>query len=478
MSLASLGFLAFAVAIAAFYNLFDRRAWRQGVLLVANVCFLGTFSTHWKLFLPLVAFLMFGFIAVRTMLNRRLRNAFIPFVVLIIALFVWLKKYTFIPASDFLQFPYVTIGLSYVFFRVLHLISDAHDANLPDQVGPVAYLNYTLNFTTLVAGPIQRYEDFASTQLSQVRTTLTLTMMARAVERICLGFFKLRVLSLVLPMFHTIALHQLSSDQPVRTRVTTGVVIAVAYAFYLYFNFSGYTDLMIGVARFLRLELPENFNRPFSSFSFIEFWSRWHITLSMWLKTYLYTPFLKAMMLRTPSERADPYLGVLAYFVTFFLVGIWHGRTSEFIAFGFLQGLGISVNKLYQVLMAQVLGRKAYRSLGANPVYNAFARGLTFTYFTFSLLWFWSTWQQLRVLAAALGTPAVVVVWIAIWLGSTAMLSLWESVRKWNVSILWDGAPAIMTGPFRAAWATYLAVITAIVANSFTAATPILYQIF
>ena len=128
------------------------------------------------------------------------------------------------------------------------------------------------------------------------------------------------------------------------------------YPVYVYFNFSGYMDLVIGVARFLRLELPENFNRPFSSCSFLEFWSRWHMTLSSWMKTYVYTPLLKAMMERFQSPAIEPFLGVFAFFVTFFLVGAWHGQTSEFLFFGVLLGLGISLNKLYQILLAKRSG--------------------------------------------------------------------------------------------------------------------------
>src|SRR6202044_372706 len=98
------------------------------------------------------------------------------------------------------------------------------------------------------------------------------------------------------------------------------------------------TDVVIAVARCFRIVLPENFNRPFSAPNALNFWARWHISLSQWLKTYVYTPLLVGLMRRFPSPAAEPLFATIAFFVTFFLVGVWHGQTSEFIVFGFLQG--------------------------------------------------------------------------------------------------------------------------------------------
>ena len=77
--------------------------------------------------------------------------------------------------------------------------------------------------------------------------------------------------------------------------------------------------------------MPENFDWPFLAENFIAFWGRWHITLSNWLKTYVYTPLLMSSMRRFPAPSLEPYLGAFAYFVTFFLVGAWHGQTSMFL---------------------------------------------------------------------------------------------------------------------------------------------------
>ena len=193
------------------------------------------------------------------------------------------------------------------------------------------------------------------------------------------------------------AINSLGSVRAGTERILIGITIATAYPFYLYCNFSGYIDIVIGIARFLRIKLPENFNRPFSSGNYISFWNRWHITLSTWVQIYIYWPFMRRAVRRWPSPAVEPFLTVIALLFTFFLVGLWHGQTSVFIFFGFLLGFGMSVTRSYHLLATKYLGRERYMILGSHWLYNSAARGLTFSWCTFSLLWFWSNWTQLRL---------------------------------------------------------------------------------
>jgi alginate O-acetyltransferase complex protein AlgI len=211
--------------------------------------------------------------------------------------------------------------------------------------------------------------------------------------------------------------------------------LAIVYPFFLYANFSGYIDIVIALARLMRVRLPENFDRPFSATSFIDFWSRWHITLSTWLRTYVYNPLLVALMRRVSSIELEPFLDVLSLFVTFFLVGIWHGRTLEFVLFGVLQGGGVAINKLWQLGLNRVLGRKGYKQLAGRSIYIAFSRGLTFSWFAFTLFWFWAKWSQIDKLFTTLGVVRWLVVWLVIWLCATLMLAGWERCRAVLLSI-------------------------------------------
>ena len=461
MDSASLQFLAFALAAVLIFNLSRAVAWRQSVLLVASIGFLGFVSRRPAAFVPLTAFLLFGFLGLRLMQAGATR-LFVPVLIVGIVSFVWLKKYAFVPSSLFLRTPYVTLGLSYIFFRVLHLIIDARSrhSTLPRKISLVSYLNYTLNFTTLVSGPIQRYSQFASMQLAPVPLPLNAFVAGEAIERIIVGIFKVNVLSLFLLMMHASALNSLAAVHTVTGRVCATITILAVYPFYIYCNFSGYIDIVIGIARFLRIKLPENFNRPFSSQNCIIFWNRWHITLSRWLQFYVFLPLMLKSARRWPSPAIEPFLSVFALFVTFLLVGLWHGQTSEFVFFGLLLGLGVSLTKLYQVLMTKSLGRERYMALGANWLYTAAARGLTFTWCALTMLWFWSNWTQLGFLARSLGSRVIALAWIAVFVGSSIALALWEAAREWSVSFQFENQPVLSSRYVRTAWSTVLVVIS------------------
>ncbi|MDQ2804172.1 MAG: hypothetical protein M3Y41_16400, partial [Pseudomonadota bacterium] len=303
-------------------------------------------------------------------------------------------------------------------------------------------------FTSLVSGPIQRYDDYQRMQEHE-RLPLTAFDLGAAFWRMVLGAFKVMIVSVALLAAQRHEIAALAASRPWATRLADGTLVAVIYPLFLYANFSGYTDFVIGAARLFRLRLPENFDRPFTSENFITFWNRWHITLSQWLKSYVFNPLLMTLMRRTPARAWHPYLGVLALLVTFFLVGAWHGQTSEFLFFGLLQGGGVAGNRLYQLVMTHWLTPNGYRALSAAPLYRAFARGLTFAWFTFTLLWFWSSWGQLSAFAGTLGAGAAVLVWVVITVGAMLVFTVLDAIRAALLSVRlppgenWGGGPLL-----------------------------------
>lgn len=473
MTVPSPRFLLFALVAAMLYNLSAAIGWRRLVLLAANLLFLASFGAAPLAFLPFACFLTLGFFAQYACRSGTAPWRFLPLLLLTIAAFVWLKRYSFLPENLFIAYPYVLIGLSYIFFRVLHLIIDRHQGAIAEPIGLLSYLNYTLNFTTLVSGPIQRYEDFH--RMERDKLVLDLPVAGKALERIVVGYFKVAIISVALSTLQHQAIVALAEGGTPAIRLQQGVLIAGLYPLYLYFNFSGYTDVVIGVARFFRVELPENFNRPFTSENFIEFWSRWHMTLSGWLKTYVYNPFMLTAMARMPSPALAPYIAVVAFFVTFFLVGLWHGQTSAFIIFGFLQGGGVAANKLWQVTMQQRLGRNDYRRLAANTLYRTCCRGLTFTWFTFTLLWFWSNNAHLLAFGRALGPLPLLLVWFAIFALATLGLALVNAAGNLGAA----GARIIGSRYVRTASVTAALVVTVGVIALLNAPAPdIVYKAF
>ena len=315
-----------------------------------NLAFVCSFTGAILPMLPLAGFLLPGYLAIGAARTKS-RWALPLSIAAMLALFIWLKRYSFIPSALLLPpGAAMTIGLSYIFFRVMHLVIDAGQG-ADERIGIVRYLNFTLNFPAFISGPIQRREDYeANGNLS-----LTLPDIGAAAWRMVLGTFKVLILSDALHTWQQDLITAFMPDVPAEQRMLTGALIMVLYPLFLYANFSGYTDFVIGAARLFRLRLPENFDNPFISGNFIEFWSRWHISLSQWLRSYVFNPLLMGWMRRYRSARSKQYPGIVAFFVTFFLVGAWHGQTSEFLFFGLLQGGGVAGNRLYQVAMTRRL---------------------------------------------------------------------------------------------------------------------------
>lgn len=476
MGSSSFQFLSFALIVVVVYNLIRSTLWRQLVLLAASLYFLSTFTPSVAAYIPFTVFLVLGYIGLQ-LVKRFPTQAYTFVIVGTIGVFVWLKKYSLFPPGAFLPFPYLTVGLSYILFRVLHLMIDTRNGLITEDVPPLQYLLYLINFTTLASGPIQKYSDFSKMLNNPDCPRPSLPVIGIAVERVIGGFFKTNVLALIFSEAQNSAIASLEHGG--ENKLLAGIVIFASYPLFLYCNFSGYIDIVIGIARLLGITLPENFNRPFSSDSFIGFWSRWHITLSEWLKTYVYTPLLMTLMRRNPSPNMESVWGILAFFVTFFLIGVWHGQTAAFLFFGFLQGFGVSLNKLHQVLMTKWLGRKSYRAVSANPFYVIAARGLTFTWFTFTLLWFWSNWTQIGKLWSELSGPTVLAAWAAIFVGSSLILAAWEAIRNGLLSFQWQGIPFLYSRYWRTAWNTGLVVVAlSVVLLSNQPAPEIVYKAF
>lgn len=481
MDTASLQFVLFGLIAAAFSNLSRSRVWRSIVIMLASLIFLAVVAKSVVVLIPLAAFLFLGYSAL-AMRERGWSRGMAWTVPAVIFAYVWLKKYTFLPEWSFLHFSYFTLGLSYIFFRVLHLLIEADQETKTQErrhVGFGAYLLYTLNFTTLISGPIQRYDEFARDQFAVQPLSLGPRVIGLQLERIIRGFFKVNVMALLLHRMQENGLEQLTQQVPIEHKLFAAVQLAVAYPLFLYANFSGYIDIVIALARLMRIELPENFNRPFSASSFLDFWNRWHITLSMWLKTYVYNPLLVALMRRISSAFMEPFLGVICYFVTFFLIGVWHGRTSEYIVFGILQGGGVAINKLWQLSLTRVLGRKGYKDLAKKAIYIAFGRGLTFSWFAFTMFWFWAGWKQIAMIFSAIAVVQWLVVWLVIWFSSTLFLAIWEQLRVVLLKPCTSEGPVLTSRYALMVYATAMGVIALVIAIVLNQPAPgIVYKAF
>jgi alginate O-acetyltransferase complex protein AlgI len=478
MDTASFQFVLFGLAVAMVSNFSRSRVWRSIVLFVASFVFLGLLAHNPIVFLPLAGFLLLGYAGL-VLLTRGWSRSMVGSTLVVIFVYIWLKKYTFLPENTFIQHPYFTLGLSYIFFRTLHLLIEIGEGGEPRQIGLGAYLLYTLNFTTLISGPIQRYDEFAQDQFASEPILLEQRTVGLQLERIVRGFFKVNVVAMLFDIVRVDALAQMSQPLPNPLKLYAAVRLVIVYPLFLYSNFSGYIDVVIALARLMRVRLPENFERPFSASSVLDFWNQWHITLSNWFKRYVYNPLLVALMRRISSLAFEPFLGVFCFFVTFFLVGIWHGRTSEFVVFGVLTGGGMSVNKLWQLGLARAMGRKGYKALARNPVYIAFGRGLNFVWFAFTLFWFWADWRQINRVFTALSVVNWLGVWLAAWLFATAVLTFWESLRAALLSIRTSEGPVLSSRYARVVYASALGLVALVMTVLLNQPAPgIVYKVF
>ncbi len=383
---------------------------RQWVLLVASGYFVSTYMPDLSAAVPLALFLGLGYAFIAGMGAAPSRTYVAAALCLLIASFLYLKQFFFLTAVG-LPFVYSTVGLSYVLFRIISLIVDMSNHDIDRKPGPAAYLAYTCGFATFLSGPVQTWSSFRS-EYEKQPVPITEGEVLRAVSRIATGYFKLAIVAAAFDYLFQNFSVQFTGPSPDLSwlkLVALYSASAAAYTGYLYYNFSGYMDIVIGIGGLLQFKLPENFNKPFSAKSFLEFWQRWHITMSQWFKTYLFTPIMLSAMRRFPEPRHSAAIGLFAFFVTFLVMGIWHGSTAVFVVYGVLMAFGACANKLWQIAMPRYLGKPGYKNLQKRPVYIQACKGLTFAFFTLALTCLWTPeLRPLFGLASRLGVTGLI----------------------------------------------------------------------
>ena len=398
-------YIGFVTATVLVFNTWRLPLFRQCVLLVANLLFLASFVQSAQQLAPLLGFLVLGYAATRWVVRWRKPWLLGWTIALIVAVFAVLKRYTFLPARIELPFLYLQVGLSYILFRILQMVIDSAGGEDEARLDPLRFFNFTCNFLCFVSGPIQRSNEYLA-NLGQLDRKVDEATAFSAMHRVIKGFIKLAVVSAVFNyLFANISAPVLAAATTMAgwRYVAQYAASAVTYTFYLYYNFSGYMDIVIGIGLLLGQNLPENFDRPFSARNIFEFWSRWHMTLSEWFKTYLFNPLMRFLADHVTAPVWLPYLAVIAFFVTFFVMGVWHGSTGVFVIYGLVMGAGASLNKLWQVFMTQRLGRKQYKSVGDSFAYATLARGLMFAFFALAVTGLWVNMDQLGLIARRLG---------------------------------------------------------------------------
>jgi len=304
--------------------------------------------------------------------------------------FVYLNRYTWIFGS--LSVPYLfafkLLGLSYILFRQIDFILNRSTLSKSD-VSLVNYLNYCVSFYTFIAGPIQRFEAFVQNMKEPIDVASIDVL--KQLHRVFDGYIKVFVLSALFSSWATLAYRNLALSFSFLTLVW----LMITNALFIYFNFSGYCDVVIGMGVLAGFKIPENFNKPYLAQDLSDFWSRWHITLTTWLTDYVFNPLVQTLARKDWFSFEN--IRLLAFFGTFLLAGLWHGSTLNFLIYGLLQAIGVSLSTLYVDAMSKKLGSrkayKAYRSKGWLKITEIFVTlsyvSLSFLFVGFDILALW-----------------------------------------------------------------------------------------
>lgn len=285
------------------------------------------------------------------------------------------------------------IGFSYIAFRLIHILQDSLKGRAP-IVSLQEFITFTFFFPALTAGPIDRLERF----IKDLRASFIPNRddWDFIIKRLTSGLLKKFILA------DSLALMALNPQNASQTLFTGWAwVLLYAYAFQIFLDFSGYTDLALSLGRLAGVRLPENFNQPYLKPNLTQFWNNWHISLTQWFRAYVFNPL-------TRSLRGMPMpvwcIILLTQTITMTLIGLWHGVTLNFIIWGLWHGLGLFIHNRWQdAFHAKV---EAWASTRPRRILASLSGGLlTFHFVALGWVWFvlpdpTSAWQFFALLLA------------------------------------------------------------------------------
>jgi D-alanyl-lipoteichoic acid acyltransferase DltB (MBOAT superfamily) len=266
---------------------------------------------------------------------------------------------------------FAAIGFAYIFLRAIDMLLQCQESR--EATTLPSCVNYLVPFHMLAAGPILSWRDFRNhDRLTDVSSAQVL----QAAERIATGMFKKYVLS------YAIQTVFLTGFQ---TSGTMFVIEVHMFYIWLFLDFSGYSDIAIGIGTLIGVHTPENFNRPFLARNLIDFWERWHITLSQFLRRNVYIP-LQMHLLRKTGGKAAVRISIFTFCATFAASGLWHSFAPGFLLWALAHAIGVSGVVCYRHVLKRWLGTKRLKTYQASPFIRVVATTITFEYVAWTLI--------------------------------------------------------------------------------------------
>ncbi len=325
------------------------------VLLVASLLFYAWGEGVYVLLM--LATVLVNHLCGRAVTRYQDRRAWVVIaVVLNIGALIWFKYANFLVDSlngplKYAGFPtlelepmHLPIGVSFFIFQGLSYVIDVYRNQAVAQRNPGPVALYIALFPQLIAGPIVRYHDVAEQFTARVMNS---ERFASGVRRFVVGLAKKVLIADQVARIADAVLR----ISPLDLTPSVAWLGIVAYAIQIYFDFSGYSDMAIGLGRLFGFEFMENFRRPYIAASVREFWQRWHISLSTWFRDYLYIPL--------GGNRLGPVRTYVNLFIVFFLTGLWHGASWNFVVWGLLHGCMMVLERIGLGRLLEKLPRMA-----------------------------------------------------------------------------------------------------------------------
>jgi alginate O-acetyltransferase complex protein AlgI len=274
------------------------------------------------------------------------------------------------------------LGFSYLAFRLIHVLRDRQTGKLP-ALTLREFMTYAIFFPAYTAGPIDRAERF-STDYRNLPSLFGLdpSRLTQGLTRIAIGIFKKFVIA------DTLALGlSLNATNALQADSMAGLwLLLYGYALRLFFDFSGYSDIAIGIALLFGIKLPENFDRPYQRTNITAFWQSWHITLSNWARFYVFSPLSRFLLTRQPKPSSTAVV-LSTQLATMIVIGLWHGVSWNFLIWGLWHGTGLFVHKQWSDRT-----RVWYRGLNEQPgrkrIWIVVAWFITFHFVVIGWVWF------------------------------------------------------------------------------------------
>lgn len=332
MDFLSYKFIFFLILTPVVFQAVKAHAFRKWFLLLASFAFYGFVFKEISCvkFAWQAAWIIAPSLAVFYCAKVNTRFSFYLGLILTLAVFLSFK-YISLPEFRGVEL-LVPVGLSFYSFRLISYLADVRKGEIEPETDLVYFLIYVSFFPLVISGPIQRASDFLPQlrepkRLDRGRTDLGL-------KQIFWGLVKKVVIADNLAVLVKMVFARDASFGGF-----VNVLAVIAFSLQIYCDFSGYSDIAIGLARLFGFDIKENFRAPYCSTTFKEFWSRWHISLSTWFRDYVYFPL--------GGGRCGKFRRSLNIMITFLLSGLWHGSTLTFIFWGGLHGLGLVMEKLF-----------------------------------------------------------------------------------------------------------------------------------